>query len=97
MSRILSKIKLNTFAIILSILGFVAVMTWIIPSGAYQRVTDAEGRQVVVAGTYHRVAAAPQGLFDLLKAPVQGFSKTAEVIVFLLLIGGVLNIVEKTG
>ncbi len=97
MSRVLSKIKLNTFAIILSILAIVAALTWIVPSGAYERSTDADGRQVVVAGTYHRVEAAPQGLFDLLKAPVQGFSKTAEVIVFLLLIGGVLNIIEKTG
>lgn len=97
MSRILSKIKLNTFAIILSILGIVAVMTWIVPAGSYDRVADADGRQVVVAGTYHAVEAAPQGIFDLLKAPVQGISKTAEVVVFLLIIGGVLNVVEKTG
>ena len=97
MSKILSKIKLNTFAIILSILAIVAALTWIVPSGAYDRVTDANGRQIVVAGTYHKVAAAPQGLFDLLQAPVQGFSKTAEVIVFLLMIGGVLSVIEKTG
>ncbi len=96
MSRILSKIKLNTFAIILSILAIVTVMTWIVPSGAYDK-TEVNGRQVVVAGTYHRVAAEPQGLFDVLKAPIQGFSKTAEVIVFLLTIGGVLAVIEKTG
>ena len=28
--------------------------------------------------------ANPQGLFDVLKAPIKGFSNTAEVIVFLL-------------
>ncbi|MBR4591868.1 MAG: YfcC family protein [Elusimicrobiaceae bacterium] len=96
MSRILSKIKLNTFAIILSILAVVAAMTWIVPSGSYER-RDIDGRQVVVAGTYHRVAAEPQGLFDLLQAPIQGFSNTAQVIVFLLVIGGVLSVIEKTG
>lgn len=96
MSRILSKIKLNTFAIILAIVGVVAVMTWIVPSGAYDKM-DVDGRQIVVAGTYHPVPANPQGLFDVLKAPVQGFSNTAEVIVFLLFIGGVLSVVEKTG
>lgn len=96
MSRILSKIKLNTFAIILAIVGVVAVMTWIVPSGAYDKM-DVDGREVVVAGTYHPVPANPQGLFDVLKAPVQGFSNTAEVIVFLLFIGGVLSVVEKTG
>ena len=96
MSRILSKIKLNTFAIILAIVGVVAVMTWIVPSGAYDKM-EVDGRQIVVAGTYHPVPANPQGLFDVLKAPVQGFSNTAEVIVFLLFIGGVLSVVEKTG
>ena len=96
MSRILSKIKLNTFAIILAIVGVVAVMTWIVPSGAYDKM-EVDGRQIVVAGTYHSVPANPQGLCDVLKAPVQGFTNTAEVIVFLLFIGGVLSVVEKTG
>ena len=96
MSRILSKIKLNTFAIILSIVAVVAVMTWIVPSGSYDRV-ETDGRMMVVPGTYHSVARAPQGLFDVLTAPIQGFSKTAEVVVFLLIIGGVLSVVEKTG
>ena len=96
MSRILSKIKLNTFAIILSIMAVVAIMTWIVPSGSYDRV-EMDGRMVVVSGTYHSVERAPQGLFDVLTAPIQGFSKTAEVVVFLLVIGGVLSVIEKTG
>ena len=96
MSRILSKIKLNTFAIILSILALVTLLTWIVPSGAYEK-TEIDGRQVVVAGTYHPVKANPQGIFDVLKAPIEGFTNTAEVIVFLLIIGGVLSVVEKTG
>lgn len=97
MSRVLSKIKLNTFAIILTVLAIVTALTWIVPSGTYDRVENADGRLVAVADTYHRVPASPQGLFDLLKAPIQGFSKTSEVIVFLLVIGGVLGVIEKTG
>lgn len=96
MSRILSKIKLNTFAIILGILATVTVLTWIIPSGAYDT-ASVDGRNIVIAGTYHAVPATPQGLFDVLKAPIEGFSNTALVIAFLLIIGGVLSVVEKTG
>ncbi len=96
MSHILKKIKLNTFAIILGIIACVAFMTWVVPSGNYDRV-EQDGRSVVVSGTYHAVASAPQGLFDVLKAPIEGFEKTALVIVFLLVIGGVLSVVEKTG
>lgn len=96
MSRILKKIKLNTFAMILGIIAAVTVMTWVVPSGSYDRV-EQDGRMMVVSGTYHAVERAPQGIFDVLKAPIQGFANTAEVIVFLLVIGGVLSVVEKTG
>ncbi len=88
--------QLNTFAIILAIIALVTVLTWVVPSGAYQR-TEVDGRQVVVPGTYHAVAANPQGVFDVLTAPITGFENTAQVIVFLLIIGGVLAVVEKTG
>ena len=88
--------QLNTFAIILSIIVLVTALTWIVPSGAYDRM-DVDGRQVVVAGTYHAVEANPQGIFDVLQAPIHGFENTALVIVFLLVIGGVLAVVEKTG
>ncbi len=89
--------QLNTFAIILAIIALVTVLTWIVPSGTYDRVLNADGREVVVAGTYHSVPANPQGIFDVLKAPISGFEHTALVIVFLLFIGGVLAVIEKTG
>ncbi|MBO7238811.1 MAG: YfcC family protein [Elusimicrobiaceae bacterium] len=88
--------QLNTLGIIFSIILLVTIMTWIVPSGAYNRVMT-DGRAVVQPGTYHAVASNPQGLFDVLKAPVQGFENTALIIAFLLLIGGVLAIIEKTG
>ena len=88
--------QLNTLGIIFSIILLVTIMTWIGPSGAYNRVMT-DGRAVVQPGTYHAVASNPQGLFDVLKAPVQGFENTALIIAFLLLIGGVLAIIEKTG
>lgn len=96
MKRKFKMPQLNTFAIILAIIALVTALTWIVPSGAYDRI-ESDGRQVVVAGTYHAVPANPQGIFDVLKAPVNGFENTALVIAFLLIIGGVLGIVEKTG
>ncbi|MBR3899494.1 MAG: hypothetical protein IKJ44_04395, partial [Elusimicrobiaceae bacterium] len=95
----LLKFKLpqfNTLTIIFSIILLVTAMTWIVPSGAYDRVPT-DGREVVVPGTYHAVAANPQGVFDVLKAPITGFENTALVIAFLLIIGGVLAVIEKTG
>lgn len=88
--------QLNTLSIIFAIIVLVTIMTWIVPSGAYDRVLS-DGREVVVPGTYHAVAGNPQGIFDVLKAPINGFENTALVIAFLLIIGGVLAVVEKTG
>lgn len=88
--------QLNTLGIIFSIIILVMVMTWIVPSGSYDRVLS-DGREVVVPGTYHAVASSPQGIFDILKAPINGFENTALVIAFLLIIGGVLAVIEKTG
>ena len=88
--------QFNTLSIIFSIILLVTVMTWLVPSGSYDRVLT-DGREVVVPGTYHAVASSPQGLFDVLKAPVTGFENTALIIAFLLLIGGVLAVIEKTG
>ncbi|WP_428898135.1 putative membrane protein YfcC [Parelusimicrobium proximum] len=92
----MTKIKFNTFVIILSIMLIVAVFTWIVPSGQY-KTELVNGRNVVVAGSYEKVPSNPQGPFDVLKAPVEGFISAAEIIVFLLFIGGVFAVIEKTG
>ncbi|MGB2578668.1 putative ion transporter superfamily protein YfcC [Elusimicrobium simillimum] len=92
----MEKFKLNTFTIILAIIAMVAILTWIVPSGKYQTVQK-DGRTMVVAGSYEKVPSNPQGLFDVLTAPVEGFISAAEIIVFLLIISGVFAVVEKTG
>lgn len=58
----------NTYVIIFFVLILVAIMTWFIPGGQYQ--LDEAGRNV--AGTYSRVAANRQGLWDVIMAPIIG-------------------------
>ena len=92
------KIKINTTLIILIIVAATAVLTWIIPAGQYDKVTK-DGHDVLVAGSFHYIQSSPQTPFDVLKAPMEAFgrSSTAEVIAFLLIIGGAFTVVEKTG
>jgi uncharacterized ion transporter superfamily protein YfcC len=76
----------------------VAALTWIIPAGEYARVmSEALGKLVPVPGTYHTVAASPQGLTAVLLAPILGFYATVDITMFLLMIGGFLATVNKTG
>ena len=81
--------------ILLIMLAFVA-MTWIIPAGEYDY-QEANGRQVVVPGSYHKVEAAPQGVFAFLMAPIKGFSGAAMIIGFCFLVGGAFGIINRTG
>nr|WP_312985867.1 YfcC family protein [Clostridioides sp.] len=86
----------QTLTIIFLLIIVMAVLTWIIPSGSFERV-DIEGRSVVVAGTYEKVSSNPQGVTEVFKAPINGFIDAAEVVGFVLIVGGAFGIVNRTG
>lgn len=95
----LRKRKFNmpsTLTIIFSLIVLMAVLTWIVPSGSFER-QDIEGRSVVVAGTYEKVESNPQGFSDVFAAPINGFIDAAEVVGFVLIVGGAFGVVNKTG
>ena len=50
-----------------------------------------------MAGTYHATQANPQGIGDILKAAFSGFYDAVDVCVFILMVGGFLGVVMKTG
>ena len=58
----------NTYVIIFFLLILVAILTWFVPGGKYD-VNDA-GQNI--AGTYQRIAANRQGLWDVIMAPIIG-------------------------
>lgn len=86
----------HTLTIIFLLIVVMAVLTWIVPSGSFER-EDIEGRMVVVAGTYEKVESNPQGIIDVFTAPISGFIDAAEVVGFVLIVGGAFGIVNKTG
>ena len=76
------------------------VLTWVIPSGEFQRVETKVGgssRLVTVPGTFHRVAQRPAGLEALLLSPIRGFQDGMLIIVFLFVIGGAFNVINESG
>ncbi len=92
----MKKMLCNTYFLVFSIMVFVAALTWIVPSGLYERVEE-DGRTYAVAGSYHSVAKNPQGIGDILSAPVEGFTQCAEIIAFILVVGALFTIIERTG
>ena len=92
----MKKMLCNTYFLVFSIMVFVAALTWFVPSGQYDRV-EADGRTYAVAGSYHTVDRAPQGIGAILSAPVEGFTQCAEIIAFILVVGALFTIIERTG
>ncbi|MCX7973733.1 MAG: YfcC family protein [Candidatus Aminicenantes bacterium] len=86
----------NTYLLIFWLLVFIAVLTWIIPGGEYER-TVVKGREVVVPASFKFTKSDPQGLFDLFMAPIKGFKEAALIIGFILFVGGSFNILTSTG
>ena len=84
----------TAYTILFILLILVAAATWIIPAGAYQRQGEEE---TPIAGTYAPVEQQPQGVGDVLLASFEGFCDAVDVALFILMVGGFLGVVMKTG
>jgi uncharacterized ion transporter superfamily protein YfcC len=95
----------SAFTILFALIILVAALTWIIPAGQYARVpSEALGKDVPVAGSYAPTDANPQGIFDVILAPIAGFydpleytANAIDVSLFVLIIGGFIGVVTATG
>lgn len=95
----------SAYTILFTLIVIIAALTWVIPAGQYERVaSEALGKELPVAGTYAPTEANPQGVFDVILAPIAGFydpgSYTAnaiDVALFVLMIGGFIGVVTATG
>ena len=89
------KFRMPTaYTILFLLLILVAASTWVIPAGSYDRTGEEE---TPVAGTYQTVEQNPQGAGDVILASFQGFYDAVDVALFILMVGGFLGVVMKTG
>ncbi|MBT8185057.1 MAG: YfcC family protein, partial [Eudoraea sp.] len=132
------KYKFPTAHTVLFIIAaFVAVLTWLVPAGQFDRLTyDAESQHFTKTGqdrsetlsatqesldalgvkiplekftsgaiskpisipnTYKKLEAQPQGLWAFIQAPLKGIIQVADIILLVLIIGGLIAIVNATG
>lgn len=82
----------TAYTILFLLIVAVAVATWFVPAGSYEYVDD-----VPQTGTYHPVEPQPAGVGEVLRAPFAGFYDAVDVCVFILMVGGFLGVVMKTG
>ncbi|MGB5507612.1 MAG: YfcC family protein, partial [Robiginitalea sp.] len=88
----------NAFVILLGVIILSWILTFIIPQGSYERVTDSQsGQTTVIGGSYQEISAESLSFFDLILGIPQGLASRADLIVLILLMGGSFYVIEKTG
>lgn len=89
----------NAYVIIFLFLVLAAVLTWIIPGGQYQ--LDESGN--AIAGTYSQTESNPQGLWDIVMAPIIGMcgndlvDGAISISLSIMLFGSFLEIMNESG
>ncbi|MFC5774076.1 YfcC family protein [Ectobacillus antri] len=88
--------KLNVFALLLGMLVIATLLTYILPAGEYTRI-EQDGRTTVDPNSFKWIDSTPVGLFDMTKSIHTGMVEAANIIFFVLIIGGFFGVLSATG
>ena len=90
------KLRLpNTFVLLFLILAAIALSTWFVPGGQYATVM-VDGKARIDPASFQYVASNPQGFVALMMSPIKGFIASAEIIGFVLIVGGAFSVLQRT-
>ncbi|MGL5049395.1 MAG: YfcC family protein [Fusobacteriaceae bacterium] len=87
----------SAYTILYALIGVMAILSWIVPAGIYEYVDPTSSKLQPIPGTYSVAEPNPQGLWEVISAPIQGFADAQDIALFVLIIGGFLGVVMKTG
>lgn len=84
-----------TCALAFMLMIFCAILTWIIPAGAFD--VEKVGKMTkVIPGTYHAIEASPVGPWDLLRLLMKGFQSVSQLIFMAFFCGGGVEALERS-
>lgn len=88
----------HTFTIVFALIVLSAVLTWVVPAGEFVRQTievNGATREVVVNDSFHFVESSPQ-TWQVFSALYNGFVDKADIIIFILMVGGAFWILNNS-
>lgn len=88
----------NTYVIVFAIIIISGFFTWVIPGGEYERhkeVVNGIERTVITPDSFHYTENSPQ-TWHIFSALFKGFVDKADIIIFILLIGGAFWIMNQS-
>lgn len=89
----------HTYVIVFYIIIFAALLTWIVPGGAFERqqvqLENGTVKEVIDGNSFQYIDSSPQ-TWQVFSALFDGFVDKADIIVFILLIGGAFWIMNES-
>lgn len=87
----------HTMIILAMVALFMAILTYLLPAGTYERVANDSGTMVVDPDSFHYVESSPVGIMDFLTAFPRGFSESATIIAMTIFSGAGFAVLRKIG
>lgn len=87
----------DSLVLIFAMIVVAQVATYFLPTGAFERSTLPNGRELVVAGSYHLVEAPRLPWHAFLTKIPKGMEGGADIIFFVFIVGGVIGVLRATG
>ncbi|MEX6494496.1 YfcC family protein [Fusobacterium animalis] len=88
----------NTYVIIILMMIIAILLTWIIPSGEFERVKDEVSKQsIIIPGTFKYIENNPISLFKIPVYIMKGLAKASDIVFLVIIVGGAFNIIIETG
>ena len=88
----------NTYVIIILMMIVAVLLTWIIPSGEFERVKDEVSKQsIIIPGTFKYIENNPISLFKIPVYIMKGLAKASDIVFLVIIVGGAFNIIIETG
>lgn len=128
----------TAFTVLFIILILAAILTYIVPSGRFSRLSYSDQsnsfvitspnnvdtllpatqqvldelkiqielkqflnkdieKPIAIPGTYIEIKQKPQGFLAVLIAPIKGIAETIDIIIFVLILGGIIGLINKVG
>ncbi len=81
---------------LLTVVVISVIATYVITPGMFDRVVEG-GRTIVVPGSYKEIESSPLSFFDIFKSIPYGLEGAAAMVFMILLIGGSIEVFNKTG
>lgn len=88
----------NTYVIIILMMIVAVLLTWIIPSGEFERVKDEVSKQsIIIPGTFKYIENNPISFLQISVYIMKGLAKASDIVFLVIIVGGAFNIIIETG